>query len=165
MVQAAVLDGLVFDAPPFCQDGFASTKGDVGWGEVADAFVVTMVVVVVDEGGDGGFESAFEEAVCQKDAVLEGLAPAFRCPAAVCIETARGDFTLGQVVQGRTEDVLHAFVPEVFGQILGDVGRAIIAEKPRLVQNFGAAAAGRGQDEVERVGHIFSPHVFADLGQ
>jgi hypothetical protein len=37
VVQAAVLDGLMFDAPPFGQDGFATTKVDVGRGEVADA--------------------------------------------------------------------------------------------------------------------------------
>ena len=44
MVQAAVLDGLVFDAPPFGQDGFAATEVDVSRGEVADALVVAVVV-------------------------------------------------------------------------------------------------------------------------
>ena len=44
MVQAAVLDGLQFDASPFSQDGFATAKIDVGRGEVADALVVAMVV-------------------------------------------------------------------------------------------------------------------------
>ena len=55
MVQAAVMDGFQFDAPPFGQDGFAASEVDVGRGEVADAFVVAVVVVVVNEGGDGGF--------------------------------------------------------------------------------------------------------------
>jgi len=36
MVQAAVLDGLVFDASPFGQDGLATPKVDISWGEVAD---------------------------------------------------------------------------------------------------------------------------------
>jgi hypothetical protein len=31
MVQAAVLHGLVFDAPPFGQDGFASAEVDISW--------------------------------------------------------------------------------------------------------------------------------------
>jgi hypothetical protein len=31
MVQAAVLDGLVFNAPPFSQDGFASAEVDINW--------------------------------------------------------------------------------------------------------------------------------------
>ena len=56
MVQAAVLDGLVFDAPPFNQDGFAATKVDAGRCQVADGLVVAVVVVVVDEGREGGFK-------------------------------------------------------------------------------------------------------------
>ena len=56
MDQAAVLDGFLFDASPLSQDGFAATEVDAGWGEVADAFVATVVVVVADEGGDGGIK-------------------------------------------------------------------------------------------------------------
>ena len=56
MVQAAVLDSLLFYASPFSQDGFATAKIDIGGRQVADALVVSMVVVVVDEGGDGGFK-------------------------------------------------------------------------------------------------------------
>jgi hypothetical protein len=52
MLQAAVLDGLVFDAPPFSQDGFAAPEVDVSRGEVADVLVVAVAVVVTDEGGD-----------------------------------------------------------------------------------------------------------------
>ena len=77
MVQAAVLDGLVFDAPPFSQDGFAAPEVDVSRCQVADALVVAMVVVVVDEGSDGGFKFPFEEVVFEQDAVLQGLVPAF----------------------------------------------------------------------------------------
>ena len=62
-VQAAVLDGLLFDAPPCSQDGFAAAKVDIGRGEVADAFMISPVVVVVDEGGDGDFEFALQEAL------------------------------------------------------------------------------------------------------
>jgi hypothetical protein len=32
-----------------------------------------MVVVVVDEGGDGGFQFPFEEVVFEQDAVFQGL--------------------------------------------------------------------------------------------
>lgn len=42
MVQAAVLDGLQFDASPFDQNGFATTKIVVGRGKVADALVVAV---------------------------------------------------------------------------------------------------------------------------
>ena len=66
MVQAAVLDGLLFGAPPFGQDGFAASEVDVSWGQVADAFVGAAVVVVIDEGGDGGFQVTLEEVVFQQ---------------------------------------------------------------------------------------------------
>lgn len=49
MVQAAVLDSLLFDSPPFGQDGFAATKIDIAVGKVADAFMIPSVVVVVDD--------------------------------------------------------------------------------------------------------------------
>jgi hypothetical protein len=73
MFQAGVLDDLVIDASPFSQDGFAAPKVDISWGQVADALVVAMVVVMVDEGGDGGFKLPFEEVVFEQDAVFEGL--------------------------------------------------------------------------------------------
>jgi hypothetical protein len=37
MVQAAVLDGHVFEASPFSHDGFTAPKVNIRWGEVADA--------------------------------------------------------------------------------------------------------------------------------
>jgi hypothetical protein len=43
MVQAAVLDGLVFDVPPFSQDGFAAPEFVVSRGQVADALVAGVV--------------------------------------------------------------------------------------------------------------------------
>ena len=100
MVQAAVLDGLVFDASPFSQDGFAAPEVDVCRGEVADALVVAVVVVMVDEDIDFRFQFALKEVLFQKDAVLEGLVPAF-------------DFALGLLMRGRTANVRHAFTVQV----------------------------------------------------
>ena len=104
MVQAAVLDGLLFNSPPLSQDGFAATEVDVGRGQVADAFVVTVVVVVVDEGGDCGFKFPFEQAVFEQDALLEGLVPAL-------------DFALLPGMHRRAANMFHVLVLEVFGQI------------------------------------------------
>lgn len=75
--QAAVLDGLLYEAPPFSQDGYTATEVDVGRGDVVDAPVVAVVVVVIDEGGDGCFEFAVEELVFEQDVVLQGLVPSF----------------------------------------------------------------------------------------
>jgi hypothetical protein len=58
MVQAAVLDGLVFDASPFSQDGFTAPRVNISWGEVSDALVVAMVVVVVDCPSSNDLEQA-----------------------------------------------------------------------------------------------------------
>ena len=115
MVQAAVLDGLLFDASPFGQDGFAATEVDVGWGQVADAFVVTVVVVVVDEGGDGGLKFPFEEVVFEQDAVFQGLVPAL-------------DLALGLGMTRGAADMAHLPGLDVFRQLTRDVAGAIIAE-------------------------------------
>jgi len=40
--------------------------GGVGWGEIVDTLVVTAAIVVIDEGGDLGFEIAREEVVLQQ---------------------------------------------------------------------------------------------------
>lgn len=38
-----------------CTDGFAPSEGDIGGCEGVDAFVVALVVVMMDEGFDLGF--------------------------------------------------------------------------------------------------------------
>ena len=71
--------------------------------------MVTAVVVVADEGGDGGLKLAFEEVVFEQDAVLQGLVPSF-------------DFALGLGMHRCAANMFHAVVLEVFGQIPCDVG-------------------------------------------
>ena len=56
MQQASVCDGLSFDSFPFHEECLAAAEVDVGRGQVADALVVTQVIVVGDEGVDLGFE-------------------------------------------------------------------------------------------------------------
>lgn len=59
--------------------------------------------------------------------------------------------------------MLHAFVFKIFGPILSDGRRAIIAERARSVRNLGAVADCCGQSYVERVGDILGLHVAAEL--
>jgi len=47
------------------EDGFRPAEVDVGGGEVAEALVVALVVVVLDEGGDRLFESAGQVVVLE----------------------------------------------------------------------------------------------------
>ena len=58
MLQAPMLDSLSFDFLPFDQNGLAAPEVDVGGREVAQALVVTAVIVVLDEGLDLCFEVA-----------------------------------------------------------------------------------------------------------
>jgi hypothetical protein len=100
-VQAAVLDSFLFDASRFSQDGFAAPEVDISWCEVADALVVGVVVVVFDDGGDGGFKFPFEEVVFEQDAVLQGLMPSL-------------DLALGLRMYRRAADALHVFFFKIF---------------------------------------------------
>src|ERR1700738_1644784 len=74
--QAAVGDCLSFDRFAFNQNGLATSEIDVGGRQVADALVISQVIVVGDEGGDLGFEIARQVIVLEQDTVLERLMPA-----------------------------------------------------------------------------------------
>ena len=58
MVQAAVLGGRFFESFSLFDDSGVASKVGVSWSYVADALVVALVVVVIDEGADVVFESA-----------------------------------------------------------------------------------------------------------
>ncbi len=49
MAQAAVLDGLLFGALPLSQDCFTAAEVEVSRGEVADALLAAVVVVLVGD--------------------------------------------------------------------------------------------------------------------
>ncbi len=53
----------------------AAPEVDIGRGEVAQALVVAVVIVVRDEGLDPGLEFAGQIVVLQQDAVLQRLMP------------------------------------------------------------------------------------------
>lgn len=93
MLQAAVLDCLFFDPFPFSENGFVAAEIDIGWCDVVQALVVTLVVIVVDECPDLAFEIAGKVIVFQQDAVLHRLMPAF-------------DFTLGLWMEWSTTDMI-----------------------------------------------------------
>ena len=56
MLQATLLDCLFLDLLPFPENGFVATEVDVCGCDVVQALVVTLVVVVFDEGPDLAFE-------------------------------------------------------------------------------------------------------------
>ena len=58
MVQAAVLEGQFFDRFSPFYDGCITPEVDVGGRDVIEALVVSVVVVMIDEGTDLAFEVA-----------------------------------------------------------------------------------------------------------
>ena len=90
--------------------------------------MVASMVVVFDEGFDGLLECTGQVVVFEQNPVLHGLVPAL-------------DLALGLGMVRRTANVIHALAIKPPGQVVGDVGRSVIAEQPRLVQNRRAVAA------------------------
>ena len=128
VVQASALDGLSFDPFSFQQDGVGSTEGDVGRRQVTDGLVVSLVVVVIDEGVDLSLEIAWQVIVLEQDAVLQCLMPTL-------------DLALGLGMEGSAPDVADAAVPEPFRQIAGDVRGTIIAQQAWPMSKLSVRAA------------------------
>ncbi len=68
-MQAARFERLSFDPFPLLWNGFITPEEDVSGCDVVDALVISLVVVVVDEGFDLSFKVARQEVVFQQDAV------------------------------------------------------------------------------------------------
>ena len=66
MLQAALLDCLFFDLFPFSQNGFVAAEVDVGGCDVVQALVVSLVVVIFDEGPDLALKITGQGLCCAK---------------------------------------------------------------------------------------------------
>ena len=110
MLQAPILDGLSFDPFALFDDGRCPAEVGVGGRHVTEAFVVTSVIIMVDEGLDLGLKIARQEVIFEQDAVFEGLVPAL-------------DLALGLRVHGGTADMGHLVGLDIFGQFASDVAR------------------------------------------
>ena len=98
----------------------AASEVDVGRRQVLQAFVVAMVIVVINEAIDVPFEVARQVVVVEQDAVLERLMPAL-------------NLALGLRMVGRSANMVHADIFEPLCQIAGDVAGPIVAQQPRFV--------------------------------
>ena len=108
MLQAATLDCQFFDPLPFSDDGFFSPEVDIRWCDVAQTFVVTLVIIILHECPDLTFKVAGQIIVFQKDAVFHGLVPAL-------------DFTLSLWMEWRTANMIHLVFLQPLSQITRDV--------------------------------------------
>ena len=62
-MQAPRFECLLFDPFPLLQNGFVASKVDVGGYDVAQALVVALVVIIIDECLNLSFEMAAQEVV------------------------------------------------------------------------------------------------------
>ncbi len=108
MLQSSLSDGVAFDPFSLQKDGRCSAEVDVGRCQVLQAFMVTPVIVVLDEARDLGFEITGQVIVLEQNAVLEGLVPAL-------------DLALGHRMIGGTTDVLDFVVTEPFGEVAREI--------------------------------------------
>ena len=72
VMQASGFDSLSFDPFSLFQDGLPPSEVDIGRGQIIDALVIAVVVVVIHEGFNAGLKISGEEVVFQQDAVLQG---------------------------------------------------------------------------------------------
>ncbi len=127
MLQAAFLDCLFLDLFPFSDDVLVAAEVDIGGCDVAEALVVSFVVVVIDEGPDLAFKVAGQVVVLQQNLVLHGLMPTF-------------DLALGLRVERGAANMIHLVIFQPFGQIARDVTGPIIAQQAWHVANDGMVA-------------------------
>ncbi len=77
VMQAPGFDSLSFDPFSLFQDGPSPSDVGIGRGQIIDALVIAVVVVVIHEGFNAGLKISGEEVVFQQDAILQGLLPSF----------------------------------------------------------------------------------------
>ncbi len=113
MTQAPGLDGLALYFFALLQDFRRPPVISIGGCHVAQALMVTSVVVMLDEGGDLLFEITGQIIVFKQDAVFQGLVPSL-------------DLALGLWMARGSSYVLDVSAFEPFRQIASDITRPII---------------------------------------
>jgi hypothetical protein len=74
-MQAPRFERLSFEPFSLFQNGFVTPEVDIGGCDVVQALVVTLMIAMIDEGLNLGFEVTRQDVVFQQNAVLEGLMP------------------------------------------------------------------------------------------
>ncbi len=113
VMQAPGLDSLSFDPFSLFQDGLSPSEVDIGRGQIIDALVIAVGVVVIHEGFNAGLKISGEEVVFQQDAVV----PSF-------------NLALGLGVIRCAPDMAHALVLQPISQITGDVAGTVVRSQP-----------------------------------
>ena len=163
MLQATILDCLFFDLFPFSDDVFVSSEVDIRWCDVAHTFMVTMVIVILDECLDLLFKVAGQIIVFQKDAVFHGLEPSLDFTLSLGMEQLTGTQDCKLTVTGKdveqSEKHLawngHGFdvSDDVREAKLGATQKLVlelIRETPHCTQKFVVDTIGKDQGQVAK---------------
>ena len=73
VLQAPMFDGLSLDPFSLFDDVAGPAEVGVGGRHVLQALMITLMVVVIDEGFDLGFKTTWQEVVSPQDSVLQRL--------------------------------------------------------------------------------------------
>ena len=140
-MQAPGLDSLSFDPFSLFQDGLSPSEVDIGRGQIIDALVIAVGVVVIHEGFNAGLKISGEEVVFQQDAVV----PSF-------------NLALGLGVIRCAPDMAHALVLQPISQITGDVAGTVVRSQPGFVSCPGLITARGFQGKFQCLTDILSLH-------
>ena len=141
VMQAPGLDSLSFDPFSLFQDGLSPSEVDIGRGQIIDALVIAVGVVVLHEGFNAGLKISGEEVVFQQDAVV----PSF-------------NLALGLGVIRCAPDMAHALVLQPISQITGDVAGTVVRSQPGFVSCPGLITARGFQGKFQCLTDILSLH-------
>ena len=141
VMQAPGLDSLSFDPFSLFQDGLSPSEVDFGRGQIIDALVIAVGVVVIHEGFNAGLKISGEEVVFQQDAVV----PSF-------------NLALGLGVIRCAPDMAHALVLQPISQITGDVAGTVVRSQPGFVSCPGLITARGFQGKFQCLTDILSLH-------
>lgn len=116
MLQAPLFEGLSLDPFALFDDGLGPAEVGIGGRHVAQALMVSPVIVMFGEGLDLSFEIARQEVVFQQDTIFEGLVPAL-------------DLALGLGKQWSAAHMAHALRFDELRQFARDIAGTVVAEQ------------------------------------
>ena len=118
---------------------------DIGGGQIVETLMVATVVVVIDEGGEAGFELPRQVVVLQQDLVFQRAVVAL-------------DLALRHGVIGFAPGVIDRVLRQPGSQLTGEVRRPVVAQQPRSMPEADALQPGTAQGERQGVGNIGGGH-------
>jgi hypothetical protein len=113
VLQAPGFHCFQFDSFPLIQNSLPPSEVDVCGRKVVDAFVVSVMIVMIDECFDLYLKVCWKEVVFQQDAVLQRLMPPL-------------NLTLSLWMVWRAPDVPHFFITQPFSEFTRDVAGPVV---------------------------------------